>query len=162
MQANSHNQAIPDGVITAAETALDAQLQSLGPYATPLTAEDRRSLLKMGPKTFQFVELAHTLAEQNSRLLSKSFDIDAFTADWHDARGLLGLENRARQLLEMIEDIRMAAGSDSHHYALEVYADVKAEAARNVPDARAVYEQLKSAYPKSGRKRRKTGDEQAE
>ena len=60
MQTNSLNQAIPDAVITA----LDAQLQALAPYAAPLTAEDRRSLLKMGPKTFQFVELAHTLAEQ--------------------------------------------------------------------------------------------------
>jgi hypothetical protein len=115
----------------------------------------------MGPKTFQFVELAHTLDEQNPQLTSKSFDMAAFSADWHDAHGLLGLENRVRQLLEMIEDVRMAAGSDAHHHALEVYADVKAEAARNVPDARAVYEQLKAAYPNSGRKRRKTGDEQA-
>jgi hypothetical protein len=37
-------------------------------YATPLTAEDRRNLPKTGPKTFQFVELAHTLAGQNPQL----------------------------------------------------------------------------------------------
>ena len=55
MKANSHNQAITEIVISAAETALDAQFQALCPYATPLTAEDRHTLLKMGPKTFQFV-----------------------------------------------------------------------------------------------------------
>jgi hypothetical protein len=40
------------------------------------------------------------------------------------------VENKARQLLELIEDIRMAAGSDSAHHALEVYADFKAAAGR--------------------------------
>jgi hypothetical protein len=74
MQSN-HHEAAPEGVISAAESALDAQLQALAPYATPLTAENRRNLLKMGPKTFQFVELAHTLAGQNPQLTSRSFDL---------------------------------------------------------------------------------------
>jgi hypothetical protein len=160
MQANSHNQAIPEAVITAAETAIDAQLQALAPYATPLTAEDRHNLLKTGPKTFQFVELAHTLAEENPQLTSKAFDMAAFTTDWNDAHNLLGVENKARQLLELIEDIRMAAGSDSARQALEVYADFKAAAGRNVPEARAAYEQLKAAYPSKGRKHRTNESEQ--
>jgi hypothetical protein len=160
MQPNNHNKPVPDTVIAAAETALDAQLQAFASYATPLTPDDRRSLLKMGPKTFKFVELAHTLAGQNSQLTSKAFDMKDFTEDWHDAQGLLGLENRMRQLLEMIEDIRTVAGSDAHHHALEFYADVKAEAARNIPEAHAVYEQLKAAYPKIGRRHRKTEDSQ--
>jgi hypothetical protein len=75
MQAHSHNQAIPETLITAAETAIDAQLQALAPYATPLTAEDRHNLLKTGPKTFQFVELAYTLAQENPQLTSKAFDM---------------------------------------------------------------------------------------
>ena len=161
MHANSHNQAIPEAVITAAETAIDAQLQAIAAYATPLTAEDRHNLLKTGPKTFQFVELAHTLAGQNPQLTSKAFDMAAFTADWNDTHNLQGVENKARQLLELIEDIRMAAGSDSAHHALEFYADIKSAADRNVPEARAAYEQLKAVYPNKGRPRRKTGGEQA-
>jgi hypothetical protein len=156
MKANSHNQAIPEAVISAAETAIETQLQALAAYATPLTAEDRRALLKMGPKTFQFVTLAHTLAEQNPQLASKSFDMAAFTIDYQDAQGLAGLLSQSRQLTEILEDIVMSAGSDAHHSALEFYADVKSEAARNVPEARTVYEQLKAAYPNSGRKRRGT------
>jgi hypothetical protein len=160
MQANSHNQAIPETVITAAETAIDAQLQAIIPYATPLTAEDRHSLLKTGPKTFQFVELAHTLAKENPQLTSKAFNMDAFTTDWNDARSLLGVENKVRQLLELIEDIRMTAGSDSAHHALEVYADFKSAADRNVPEAHAAYEQLKAVYPNKSRKHRENVDEQ--
>ena len=72
MRPNSHSQAIPEAVITAAETAIGAQLQALAAYATPLTAEDRHNLLKTGPKTFRLVELAHTLAEQNPQLTSKA------------------------------------------------------------------------------------------
>jgi hypothetical protein len=67
------------------------------------------------------------------------------------------MENKARQLLELIEDIRMAAGSDSAHHALEVYADFKGAADRNVPEARAAYGQLKAAYPNKSRKRRENG-----
>jgi hypothetical protein len=40
----------------------------------------------------------------------------------------------------MLEDIRMAVKSDSTHHGLEVYADFKAAADRNVPEARASYE----------------------
>lgn len=147
MQSNSHNQAVPDAVINAAEAAIDAQLQAIAPYATPLTAEDRRVLLKMGPKTFQFVALAHTLAEQNPQLTSKSFDLAAFTVDFKDVHGLLGLLNKSRQLTEILEDIVMTAGSDAHHYALEFYADVKSEASRNVPEAKTVYEQSRRPTP---------------
>jgi hypothetical protein len=160
MQSNSHNQSIPETVITAAETAIDAQLQALAAYATPLTADDRRNLLKTGPKTFQFAELAHTLAKENPQLISKAFDLADFTTDWSDAHNLLGVETKARQLLELIEDIRMAAGSDSAHHALEVYADVKSAAERNIPDARAAYEQLKAAYPARNRKHRTGGTAQ--
>ncbi|MDR0683527.1 MAG: hypothetical protein LBF83_00130 [Spirochaetaceae bacterium] len=155
MQANSHNQAIPETVIAAVEAAIDAQLQALATYATPLTADDRRNLLKTGPKTFQFVELAHTLAQENPQLTSKAFDMAAFSADWNDTHNLLGVENKARQLLELIEDIRMTAGSDSAHHALEVYADFKSAADRNVAEAHAAYEQLKAAYPAKNQKRRK-------
>jgi hypothetical protein len=154
IQANSHNQAIPETVITAAETTINAQLQALTPFATPLTADDRRNLLKTGPKTFQFVELAHTLAKENPQLTSKAFNMAAFTADRNGTHNLSGVENKARQLLELIEDIRMAAGSDFARQALEVYADIKAASNRNVPEARAAYEQLKAAYPNKSRKHR--------
>jgi hypothetical protein len=131
-------------------------LQALTAYATPLTAEDRRTLLKMGPKTFQFVALAHTLAEQNPQLTSKAFDMAAFTVDYQDAQGLSGLLSKTRQLTQLIEDIVMAAGSDAHHASLEFYSDVKSQAERNVPEAWPVYEQLKAASPRSGRRRRST------
>ena len=162
MQSNTHNQAVPEAVINVAETSIEAQLQAIGSYATPLTAEDRRTLLKMGPKTFQFVVLAHTLAQQNPGLTSKAFDMAAFTIDYQDAQGLSGLLNKSRQLTEILEDIVMAAGSDAHHYALEFYTDVKSEAARNVPEAKTVYDQLKAAYPNSGRKRRVTSSTENE
>jgi hypothetical protein len=159
MQAHSHNQSIPEVIISAAESSLDAQLQAITTYATPLTAKDRRAILKMGPKTFQFVALAHTLAEQNPQLTSKSFDMAAFTLDYQDAQGLSALLNKSRQLTEILEDIVMTAGSDAHHYALNFYADVRSQADRNIPEAKTVYEQLKSVYPNKGRKRRAAASE---
>jgi hypothetical protein len=86
----------------------------------------------------------------------------AFTVDYQDAQGLAGLLSKSRQLTEILEDIVMTAGSDAHHYALEFYADVKSEAARNVPEANTVYEQLKAAYPNSGRKRRAAASTETE
>jgi hypothetical protein len=54
---------------------------------------------------------------------------------FYDTHNLLGMENKARQLLELIEDIRTAA-------------------VRDVPDARAAYKQLKATYPNKSRKHR--------
>ena len=45
--------------------------------------------------------------------------MDAFTADWHDAYGLLGLENRVRQLLEMIENMRLQVNAGFRKYIHE-------------------------------------------
>jgi hypothetical protein len=160
MPSKNHNQSIPKDVITAAEAAIDAQLKALTAYATPLTSDDRHNLLKTGPKTFQFVELAYTLAQENPQLTSKAFDMECFTTDWNDAHNLLGVENKARQLLELIEDIRMTAGSDSAHHALEIYADFKVAVDRHIPEARAAYEQLKAAYPNKSRKHRESKPEQ--
>ncbi|MDR1399451.1 MAG: hypothetical protein LBJ41_05980 [Treponema sp.] len=158
MKSKTHNQTIPEAVISAAETALDVQLQAIAPYATPLTAEDRRDLLKMGPKTFQFVALAHTLAEQNPQLTTKAFDMAAFTIDYQDAQGISSLLNKSRQLTSILEDIMMTAGSDARHYALDFYADVKSASSRNVAEAKTVYEQLKAAHPTRKRKQRITAD----
>jgi hypothetical protein len=80
----------------------------------------------------------------------------AFTVDYQDAQGLSGLLSKARQLTQLIEDIVMSAGSDAHHASLEFYSDVKSQAERNVPEAWPVYEQLKAASPRSGRRRRST------
>jgi hypothetical protein len=155
MKENQHNQAIPPSAVQAAEAALDAQLQALSAYASPLTPEERQTMLKLGPKTFMFVETAHTLARENPGLTSKAFDIGIFDVDFADAHILTGLLNKTRQLLELLEDIVMTAGSEAHRAALEFYADVKAAAARNVPEARAVYEALKAVYPSRGGRKSK-------
>jgi hypothetical protein len=74
--------------------------------------------------------------------------------DFVDARELSPLAAKARQALETVEGIETTPGSEAYRAAYEFYADARAAAERDVPEARAVYETLKAAKPRKGGGRR--------
>ncbi|MDR2481285.1 MAG: hypothetical protein LBD07_03210, partial [Spirochaetaceae bacterium] len=158
MKGNHHDQAIPEELIKETEKTLELQMEAFQPYFSTLTPEERQSMLKLGAKTFLFVEKACALAVENPNLTSKAFDANELVIDFGDAHRLIGLLNKARQFVELLEDITMTSGSEAHYAALEFYADVKAAAARNVPEAHAVYAELKAVYP--SRKKKRKGEEE--
>jgi hypothetical protein len=67
MKQDSHNQAIPEAVVSAAETAIDAQLQALTAYATPLTPPKTvATCSKRVPKPSSSLDL-HTPSRNRTR-----------------------------------------------------------------------------------------------
>jgi hypothetical protein len=86
--------------------------------------------------------MAHTLAMVPPQLTPKTFDLAALTTDWNDAHNLLGVENKAWQLFELIvRTSEWPSGMDLKS------TPISRPPKRNTPDARAVYEQLKAVYP---------------
>jgi hypothetical protein len=79
--------------------------------------------------------------------------VDAFGVDFSDAHGLWTLLNSVRQLDEAIDDTEMTAGSEAYQTALVFYHSAKMAAAQYVPDAKAVYEELKTRFPQRGGRR---------
>ncbi|MDR1325101.1 MAG: hypothetical protein LBK00_03595 [Treponema sp.] len=153
MKDNQHTQAIPSTVLAQAQTKVDEAKTLLASYLLALTPAERRELPKMGEKTISFVEKAFDFARQNPTLVPPYLNVDAFGADFSDAHGLWALLNSVRQLEEGIDDTEMVAGSEAYQAALVFYQSVKAAAAQDIPGAKAVYEELKTRFPQTGRPR---------
>jgi hypothetical protein len=151
MKDNQHVQLIPSTVLTQAQTKIDELRTLLSPYLLALTPTERHDLPKMGEKTLSFVEKAYDFARKNPAFVPPYLEVDAFGVDFSDAHGLWTLHNTMRQLEEGIDDTEMAAGSEAYQAALVFYHSVKMAAAQDVPGAKAVYEELKTRFPYTGR-----------
>ena len=159
MKDNKHVQAIPQEVLTQAQTKINETAALLAPYFVALTPTERHELPKMGEKTISFVEKAYDFAKQNPNLVPPYLDIAAFGVDFGDAHGLWTLVNSIRQLEENAGDTEMTAGSEAYQAALVFYKSVKMAAAQDVPGAKAVYEELRTRFPGG---KRKTGEAETE
>jgi hypothetical protein len=147
MKDNKHTVAIPSEVLSEAQTKVDDALALLSPYILALTPAERHELPKMGTKTLGFVEKAYEFAQKNPELAPSFLDLDAFSVDFKDAKGLWKLLNNVRQLEEGLDDTEMVAGSEAYQTALVYYKVAKVAAAQDIPGAKAVYEELKTRFP---------------
>jgi hypothetical protein len=133
MKDNKHVQAIPQDVLTQAQTKSNEVSALLAPYVVALTPAERYELPKVGEKTISFVEKAYDFAQQNPNLVLPYLDMAAFGTDFGDAYGLWTLVSSIRQLDENTSDTEMAAGSEAYQAALVFYKSVKMAAAQDIP-----------------------------
>jgi len=152
MKNNKHTQAIPNDVLAQVQAKTDEIRELLAPYMLAMTPAERRGLLKMGPKTINFVEKSYDFAKQNPNLVPPFLDMGIFGNDFGNAHGLWTLVNSLRQLYQNANDTEMAAGSEALQAALVFYNSVKKAAAQNVPGAKAVNQELKVRFPRGKRK----------
>jgi hypothetical protein len=153
MKENTHVQAIPQDVLTQAQTKIQEVLTLLTPYLLALTPAERQGMPKMGEKTISFVEKAHDFAQQNPNLVPPYLEMGAFGTDFADAHELWTIHNLVMQLEEEgISDTEMTAGSEAYQATLVFYKSVKMATAQDIPGAKAVYEELKTRFPGGKRK----------
>jgi hypothetical protein len=151
MRHDIHPQAISALKIQEIANSLKDAKEALEFEAVTLTAAERHEILKMGPKTLAFVEKAHEFAEKNPSLRPPYLNMQNFNDDFNDAHNLWGLLNTATQIVEMLSDTAMAAGSDAYHASLVFYNSVKVAAQQDIPGAKAVYEELQKRFPRGRR-----------
>jgi hypothetical protein len=101
------------------------EAQTLLPFLTDLTLDERKSLPKMGDKSRSFVERTLELARQDDSFLPRNLDIEAFGKDLALYNALEPLRQRLAKLLELVEDTQILAGSEAYLAALEVYHAAK-------------------------------------
>jgi hypothetical protein len=149
---NMHSQAIPAEVLAEAQRKIDEVAAALAPYTLSLAAEQRRDMVKMGDKSLAFVSKAHELAGKNPLLRPAYLDLPGFDIDMVDATKLLLLDNALQQLLRAVEDTSMVAGSEAYQAALMFYTSAREAASKNIPGAKAVYDELKARFPRVRRR----------
>jgi hypothetical protein len=147
MDTNVHSRAIPPEVVEALTKKIREINEMLAPYATPLTAHERRELPVMGDKTLGFVEKAYEYAKENADLCPGFLDLDAFATDMADATGLRVVRNSVNQAFEVVDDIVLLAGSEAYQSALAFYNYIKLLVSQDVPRSKTVYDELKKRFP---------------
>ncbi|MEH2085393.1 hypothetical protein [Nostoc sp.] len=117
---------------TLAQTDRDAVLQAITiikeklPFLVDLSADDRKTLPKMGDKSRAFVSKALEVAAQNPEFLPRSFDLDEMRKDVQLFEALYPVLLSLTQLQELVDDTSLAVGSEAYAAALQVYNYAKA------------------------------------
>lgn len=128
--------------MTAVNQAIQTLLEKLQPILIALSASDKNSLAKMKDKTFPFVEKISQYADTNAEFVPAFLDVAEFKKDLA-AFGQLNIILRPlMQITQNLDDTATLCGSEAYQAALAYYNSVKQAAKLNVPNAKAVYEDL--------------------
>lgn len=137
---NTHNQSIPQAELDEIKQSIEKALSLLKPYTIPLTPAERSNMAKLVDKTN-----AYSLA--NPQLCPSYFNQAEFAIDFNDYQNLRPLVVMVEQLLHQIEDTMTMAGSEAYIASLSFYNSAKDAAKRDIPGAKAVYEDLRLRFP---------------
>jgi hypothetical protein len=118
MSQNLISLQLSDAKLAVIDQALDALEATLAELMS-LSADQRRSLSKMGDKSEAFCRQTLTVLAQNPQVVPPSLDLAEARRDLGALDDLRGRSARLRQLLGRVEDSEMALGSDVMSAALE-------------------------------------------
>ena len=108
--------------IDAAVTALEKELVDF----VELSVEQRRELLKLGPRSEVFCRETISVMERNPGVLPADFPMDDVLEDRAALDQVRPILSRLRMLVTLAEDTEMALGSDLYKAALEGYRFARA------------------------------------
>lgn len=137
---------IPQNVISEATQKLQECKALLAPYLQALTAEQRKSLFKMGDKTVATVQKVKGYLATNPEFAPAYMDQAEFLKDEAVVSQLVPLENLSKQLASDIEDTVMLAGSEALTASLLYYGITKEAADKGVTTAKPVYDDLSQRF----------------
>ena len=130
-----------------AQSKLDELIELFEPCLVSLTAPDRKKLDKISAQYIKFLELSYELALGSPELFPASLKASSFGENLASAHELWVLINKIDNLRNNISDTKTLIGNHAMENALAFYNSVKIAARRDIPGARAMYEELKPAFP---------------
>lgn len=139
---------IPQSVVEDVTKKLKECREALAPYLQALTAEQARSLFKMGDKTVATVQKVDGFVETNPEFIPAYMDTAEFRKDSKVVKQLAPLASVATQLASDISDTVTLAGSEALMNALLYYGTVREASAKGVVSAKPIYEDLKVRFSK--------------
>jgi len=143
---------IPPDVLTQ---VLDLQTQVktlLAPYLVALTPDERRGIPKMSDKTVTFVSKTLEYANAYPQFAPAYLNMEGLQIDVKAVDDLTSVEQLVENLASQVSDSIMLSGSEAYVAALTFYNSVKEAARRNVPGAKAIYDDLKMRFEQSRKK----------
>jgi hypothetical protein len=134
---------------------LDLQTQVknlLAPYMVALTPDERRGIPKMSDKTVTFVSKTLEYANAYPQFAPAYLNVAGLQIDVKAVDDLTSVEQLVENVALQLNDSIMISGSEAYVAALTFYGSVKEAARRNVPAAKAIYDDLKVRFEQSKKK----------
>jgi hypothetical protein len=146
---------IPAGAVSRACLKLDEAANALRPYFVSLSPPQRRGMARIGPESFEFLEMSHALAVGYPGLFPAFVKETVFEETYRVAGELRGFAGRLDEVRGFVGDMETIAGDYALELALDFYKTVKIAAMRDLPGAGGIYEKLRPRFPPRGQRRGK-------
>jgi len=141
---------VPESDAQAIRDAIKVLQDKLVPHLIDLGPEERRGLPKMGDKTVSFVSQTLDYAREHRDMCPPFVDIEEFARDIEAVDLLLGLQRPLSQVMDMVDDSLLLAGSEAYSAALACYQAIKSAARLNVAGAATIADDLGRRFPARG------------
>lgn len=141
---------IPQAVLDEVNQKLQECKTLLAPYLQALTAEERKSLFKMGDKTVATVQKVKSYLGTNPEFAPSYMETEEFLKDEAVVTGLSPISNLVDQLASDLNDTITLAGSEALNASMLYYGTAKEAASKGVTTAKPIYEDLSQRFSKRG------------
>ncbi len=121
----------------------------LKPYLVALTPEERKTIPKMSDKTLPFVEKIMEYATLNPEFAPTYMNVPEMKIDLDAVADLSPILKMSDQLCDNLNDTTMLSGSEAYIASLAYYNSVKQAAKMNIPNAKAIYDDLSKRFERS-------------
>lgn len=128
--------------ITEINDAIKTLQDKLVPKLIALSTEDKQSVPKIKEKAVPFVQKALQYMETNPEFVPQYLDKMEVNRDYQGFDIINGFLRLLSPTVSNMEDTAFLCGSEGYRGALNYYNNVKLAANMNVPDAKAIYEDL--------------------
>lgn len=148
MSQNRISHSLTDEARADIRTSVQALRDKLD-FLIDLTPDEKNSMVRAGSRNIQFAELMSEIASRQPNMIPDAVNLDELKQDlalYHDLR-LLQMD--LDPLLELINDTKIAAGSDAYSASLTLYGIAQALQLEGTEEAK---RQMSSHFSKSSRK----------
>ena len=129
------------------EAAISTLNTKLKPLLVNLDDEERQQLPKMGNKTVSFVTKGISHIEANPSLVPPYLEVDDIKTDFEATTTMKPIHTSLKQLVELLDDSMMLAGSEAYTGILAFYNYIKGAAKAGIPGADVLYDDMKARFP---------------
>ena len=146
MNENRISLSIADSEKDKIMQAVNALAVLLQPLLIALDADGRRSLAKMSDASIPFIQKVAQYVESNPEFVPAFVDVAEFKKDLQTFLDMREVLRPILQLVGNLEDTAILSGADAYDVGRAYYKTVQQGVKMNVPNANAIYEDLKSRF----------------
>lgn len=126
--------------------AVNALAALLEPHLIALGAEDRKRLAKISDGTIPFMQKVAQYVESNPEFVPAFVDVAEFKKDLQTFTDLREVLRPILQMVSNLEDTTALTGAEAYDFGRAYYKSTQQGVKMNVPNANAIYEDLKERF----------------